>query len=599
MTMEIQHNPFSVKTPESLTAEELVELFVPYSEFEMLQDSGHQFLHGHRGSGKSMMFRMMEPDCQSLHRSCHINELPYFGIYLSIKATEINQPEFERLESEPSGFILSEHVLTTKILSRILTVVGRYIFSEKKEDELDGLKEFAQKDFIRKLELCGWENDAGNEIKSALNSNSLFQLIINIIDGIQASTIRYVKGRAFTANPTPYNGALLGFQDVLLPLVKVLRKRSLLPPCPVFILLDDADNLTAQQTKILNTWVSYRSTDLISLKISTQLGYKTYLTSGGVSIESPHDFSEVQFNSSRTGSHRGGYPKLVEDIVLRRLTKYGIKNISVKDFFPEDPHQVEEIEKIEAELKTEWESKENGGYRASDDAYRLGRPEYIRRLSGKSKQFSTYRYAGFDQLVHISSGIIRFFLDPAAKMFADELKKNSSSQVVRISPEIQDNQIRKQSDSLLMDSFESLRNESQHGSLTSSLEIDQLKNLVLGLGYVFQAYLLDKDASQRRVFSFFLSDAPSDNLSKILNLGIRLGYFYKDVIGRKEGRGRTTLYILTRRLAPAFKLDPIGFSGYISLTSIYLNGLIVNPNSYVTRFKNQDEHMQLQLGLLD
>ena len=65
---EIVVNPFSVKTPENLTARELVDLFVPYPEFANLPVSGNQFLHGHRGSGKSMMLRMMSADSQMLSR---------------------------------------------------------------------------------------------------------------------------------------------------------------------------------------------------------------------------------------------------------------------------------------------------------------------------------------------------------------------------------------------------------------------------------------------------------------------------------------------------------------------------------------------------
>lgn len=593
--MELQHNPFAVKTPESLTAAELVELFVPYPEFEVLQESGHQFLHGHRGSGKSMMLRMMEPDCQALLRNCDINTLPYFGVYLSIKATEINQPEFERLETEPSGFILSEHVLATKILSRLITAVSVYS-SKSQIDQLETTRTFACNDLVRRLELCGWISGS-EEFSAAKNPEEIYHKINNIIDKIQATTLRYIKGRAFTSAAMPYDGALLGFQDILLPLVRALRNRSMLPNCPVFILLDDADNLTEQQTKILNTWVSYRSTDLISLKISTQLGYKTFLTSGGVSIETPHDFSEIHFTTARTG--REGYPKLVEDIVLRRLSKYGITDIPVRNFFPEDPRQAAEIALIEDELRLAWETNEKGGYRPNDDAYRLGRPEYIRRLSGKSKQFSNYRYAGFDQLVHISSGIIRFFLDPAAKMFADELKRTHNKKVTSISPEIQDSHIRSQSDTLLMDAFEHLRKESLHGGTNSSLEIDQLKNLIVGIGYLFQAFLLDKDASQRRVFSFFVSDNLKSEVKNILDLGVSLGYFYKDAIGRKEGRGRATLYVLTRRLAPAFKLDPTGFSGYVSVTNDYLFGLIKNPNTFSLRLKSISKSEQLQLGFTD
>ena len=50
---EIVVNPFSVKTPENLTARELVDLFVPYPEFANLQVSGNQFCMGIVAAGKA------------------------------------------------------------------------------------------------------------------------------------------------------------------------------------------------------------------------------------------------------------------------------------------------------------------------------------------------------------------------------------------------------------------------------------------------------------------------------------------------------------------------------------------------------------------
>jgi hypothetical protein len=598
--MEKNNNPFEVNTPERLSATELVELFVPYPEFENLQGSGHHFLHGHRGSGKSMMLRMMEPQCQLLLRDCALEALPYFGVYLSIKTTEINQPEFQRLEDEPSGFVLSEHVLTTKVLSSIISTVGKLFLTQTDcVNRLDDIDKFISEDFLRRLTLCGWSRTEPSASNLPASATEKFAYMSDVVDELQAGTVRYIKNRSFVSLSIPYNGALLGFQDVLLPIVKALQKRNLIPKCPVFVLVDDADNLTRQQTRILNTWVSYRSTDLLCLKISTQLNYKTYLTSGDAIIEMPHDFSEINFTTVKTGDLRKGYPQLVEDIVKRRLLKYGLIDVTARDYFPEDQKQFDAIKVISDEIKSSWAEKSTGGFRAADDAYRLARPEYIRRLGGSSKQGATYSYAGFDQLVHISSGIIRFFLEPAAKMFADELKSANTGKVARISPAVQNIQIRAQSDELLLGKFENLRREVRSNGPSAIQEVDRLRNLIQGIGSLFQAKLLDENASQRRNFSFHLSDSPSIELLDILELGVRSGYFYKSAIGRKDGMGRTTLYVLTRRLAPAFKLDPMGFSGYLTVTNDYLSGLLVNPNSYLKKLPMVDVSVgsQLQLGL--
>lgn len=597
--METQTNPFAVKTPETLTPAEIVELFVPYPEFAFLQDTGHQFLHGHRGSGKSMMLKMMEPECQSLHIKTRIEDLRYFGTYLSIKTTEINQPEFERLEQETSGFVLSEHVLATKVLSGLIASTGRYVVTRAQEGAtLDKVQEFVLKDFAPRLEMCGWTENRLSDVRAISDLSEVFNLLAQVIDSMHAKTIRYVKSRAFVSTPMPYTGALLGFQDAILPIVRSLQLHGLLPSCPVYILIDDADNLTEQQTRVLNTWVSYRSTDVVSLKISTQLSYKTMLTSGGTVIEAPHDFSEIYFTSVRTGSVREGYPGLVADIVDRRLRKYGLAEIRARDFFPPDEGQEAAIRLIAEELKQAWDSKVGGGYRASDDAYRLARPEYIRRLGGQSKQSATYKYAGFEQLVHISSGIIRFFLDTAARMFAEELKKGGGEKVIRISPVIQDAEIRRQSNDLFLGSFEQLQNEVQKSGASAVGEVRQLRNLIEGIGFLFHARLMDKNASERRFFSFYLSDQPNDRLQRLLKLGVQYGYFYKDSITRKEGRGRVVLYVLTRRLAPAFRLDPSGFSHHFTVTGDYLLGLSENPRTFDRRLRSQSDE-SAQRSLLD
>ncbi len=585
---ELKANPFSVKTPENLTAEEIVNLFVPYPEYENLQVSGHQFLNGHRGSGKSMMLRMMTPDAQCLTRSCGFKELPYYGAYLSIKATEINSVEYARLEDEPSGFVLSEHVLVTKLLSALFVSVSEQYFSDSDKDELlENIQNFTNAVLYKRLRYVGWEDTIQTVKGGGGAGGKPINDIIDLFDMIQAETSKYVKRRAFSKEYYPYGGALLGFQDVLLPVVRYLRDYKILPDCPVFFLLDDADNLTLQQTKVLNTWVSYRSTDVVSLKISTQMGYKTLRASSGISIEAPHDYSEINFTSVYTGSVKENFPALVSQIVTKRLQRIGLDNVKPEDFFPIDIVQEEEIRKIANEIKDKWRVSSKGGFRAGDDAYRFARPEYIRRLSGGAKQGSQYKYAGFEQLVHISSGIVRFFLEPAARMYADQVKKNQGDPVVFIHPAIQDDEIRKQSDGLLIHRFDELKvDANQDADLPGNLRsIERLRNLIQGIGSLFQSHIMDETASQRRVFSFVLSNSPPPLLDDILKMGVRFGYFYEDTVGKKSGMGRDKLYVLTRRLAPAFKLDPMGFSNYLSLTSEFLLDICERPNSFVSRLR--------------
>jgi hypothetical protein len=588
---EIGTNPFAVKTPENLSADELVDLFVPYPEFENLQVGGHQFLHGHRGSGKSMMLRMMSPDSQILSRKCKLTELPYFGVYLSIKATELNAPEYVRLENETSGTVLSEHVLTTKVLSALFSAISSHcvthIFGSSLENQLRTL---VTQTLFSKLKYAGWNGELPSESATELGSvKNILDYVIRLIDEIHIHSVQYIKRRSFHGGEQPYQGALLGFQDVLLPVVQALSSQNIIPQAPVYFLLDDADNLTLQQTQILNTWVSYRMTGSVSLKISTQLNYKTYRTTSGVKIEAPHDFSSINFTSVHTGSVKERYPKLVADIVGRRLARYGSQTQDPYLFFPEDEKQNVEIKAIAAEYKRKWEEGDSGAYRPGDDAYRNARPEYIRRLSGISKQGARYRYSGFEQLVHVSSGIIRFFLEPAARMFTEQLLINDGKPVIAIAPSVQDQELRKQADQLLLQDFDELVQEAESNKDRgiSLNDIERLRNIVHGMGALFKAHIMDETITQRRVFSFSISDEPTPQLKAILRLGVIHGYFYIDSIGAKSGMGRVTLYVLTRRLAPAFSLDPIGFSGYLTVTTNFLSEISENPQTFIGRLRKK------------
>ena len=91
-------NPFTVRTPEALAAADAAGLFVDvFTDFYKIRDPGHAMLNGPRGSGKSMMFRYLEPDCQCIAESRKIPELGFFAVLISIKNTGLNLTELRTL----------------------------------------------------------------------------------------------------------------------------------------------------------------------------------------------------------------------------------------------------------------------------------------------------------------------------------------------------------------------------------------------------------------------------------------------------------------------------------------------------------------------
>lgn len=146
-----------------------------------------------------------------------------------------------------------------------------------------------------------------------------------------------------------------------------------------------------------------------------------------------------------------------------------------------------------------------------------------------------------------------------------------NTSIAFIDTDIQNRVLRNQSDAFL---YTELRHSNTGYENASELQpiaspkndIEKLQNLICAMGQTFHDILVS-DRSERKVFSIALSNAPDDEIKRVLKTGVRLGYLHEATIGNKAGNGRTWLYILNRRLAPSFVLDPTGFQGYLFMTN--------------------------------
>ena len=295
-------------------------------------------------------------------------------------------------------------------------------------------------------------------------------------------------------------------------------------------------------------------------------------------------------------SEKDRYVRRVRSIVEKRLKRAQITSHPT-DFFPPDDEQEAKIVKIADQIRSDWSNKKRGA-RANDDAYRYARPDFIKSLQGTSKSGSTYNYAGFEQLVHVSSGIVRYFLEPAALMFGEQAAANGVAAVDQINPHIQNKITREEANRFITAEFERMSRDEEKTSETSD-RATKLRNLIDSLGVLFHTILLS-EASERRVFSVAFSNGPDDEVRDIFELGVNYNYFHKSTIGKKEGAGRTTLYILSRRLAPVFTLDPTSFAGYKFITNDTARMMILKPKSFHNQLRTRplDDVVDSAQGLL-
>jgi len=591
-------NPFSVETPESMSAQEINDLFVPIQEYYDLNVSGHVFLHGHRGSGKSMMFRRLSPDCQSLFHNKKISELDFFGVYTSMKKTDLDLMDLSAIESPNTRAIISEHVLICFFLSKIFSEIRSH-FNLSAEEEISELQCFFTNKLVPIFEDLGYSRNIDKSIYNDRKGMDLLNYIVDLFDNFYKSYVSYLK-RAVTSfgQQVNYSGPLFSFYDLFLPIIEEIKTMSFMPTGPIFLLIDDVDNLNISQTKVINSWVSYRTTDILSFKLATQMNYKTLVTVSGRRIEYPHDFKEINYSSVYTGSKKDKYPEWVKAVTKKRLNffykkKYGLTDIDIdpETYFPFDIKQQKAVEEIGRKYK----SGEilGRGYRTSDDAYRYARTDFIVSLGGNAKNSSTYKYAGFNQLVHLSSGIIRYFLDPASKMYSLQERHSKEEMFFEINPTYQNSVLRDEADNLLFSQIDNMIDECENEEIEQDSNIkletiEKLRNLISTMGALFYS-AMKSNKSERKFFSFAISDPEkmSQSLRRVLTLGVQEGYLYQSYVGTKEGMGRTKLYVLTRRLAPVFKLDPIGFSAYKFVTCKFLDESTLQPKSIINILKNK------------
>ena len=589
-------NPFEYIGPEEMTPEQIKQLFVElYSEFPRITRSGNVFITGARGTGKSMMIRYAMPDVQILINGGRLfSELDYIAFHVKIKRTQINYTDLGVLDDIYAPYYINEHLLTVYVLMFALKSLSELRIKGFRKKSYE---KFLNNTYLRYLRLANCKDEITPSFESA---NAFFNSLYNHAEEMNAQLISYMASieTKREVSIAPYNLPLLSFLRFIVPVFSELNK---LPGFPkgkdVHIYIDDADYLSETQTEILNSWIACRTQPKISLKIASQnRKYKKYLTPTGVLVEAPHDYYHINISDIYT-TRVSDYAKKAKSILEKRLEQADIL-CGIQDFFPVYDRQEEGIEGERQKIR-EGYPVSGIGSRVDDDIRRYAIPNYIKSLSGQSKNKMTFRYAGVDNIIHLSSGVIRYLLEAACDMY-DEVEKRLSGeqQITHIPSDIQDDVMRAKAKSYLFNEIYKLdvavTDEKDEVAVGYRTKTQRLQNLLRAMGQTFSEILLS-ERSERKVFSIALSNQVDNDVRETLELGVELGYLHESRIGNKEGTGQTQLYIMNRCLAPIFTLDPTGFSGYLFMTNEDLKFAILNGRRLrkVSKHDKSDDQLSM------
>lgn len=113
-------NPFSVISPEELTAEQADQLFVEmHSDYPEITRPGNTLIIGARGCGKSMLIRCSLPDFLIAREKTSFSQLPYVAVCVSIKRTSVNLQELHKLDSMHVPYLINEHFLALNVVCKL------------------------------------------------------------------------------------------------------------------------------------------------------------------------------------------------------------------------------------------------------------------------------------------------------------------------------------------------------------------------------------------------------------------------------------------------------------------------------------------------
>ncbi|WP_420181838.1 hypothetical protein ACNO8S_09600 [Haloarcula sp. KBTZ06] len=589
--IDLAENPFAVHSPDALKdvpAEQIVDLFIKeHTQLDNVKEQKHTFIWGPRGSGKSFMLRYLEPQCRFVEYNSpddfFDSDQPFLGIYTPCKKGEIDKTELDLLNDRASQ-VISEHLLNLTVAEETLsTLSGQFpsgyfnhdkkvSFSRKILDLFDSGSITASREYA---------SDRYEQNKDP------FKWLEELFISEKRQISHYLQELALSSD-AKYTGATSGYHDFLLPLMSNVQQLLGRSDVPVYIFIDDAFHLFEEQQEVINTWIANRDQSTLCVKISsTRDRYETFETTGRGRIEETHDYNKIDFEELYTGEDKQ-YSKKVRDIVEKRLEVSGVPTTDIEEFLPYREFEQERLEEIKSELEDEWLEEGKPG-RQSDYTSRYAKARLFQELAaGKTEKF----YSGFDEIVHISSGVVRNFLEPCQLMF-NEVKREGDNvdDITHIPPRIQHKVLKQNSEDFLKEAPEKIAKTLPEEDIGY---IEDLKTLVRSLGELFYHRLHDPDSREPRVFSFTIrGDIPSDSdLDRVLELGERIRYFKVKTYSTKEGGGRSDWYILNRRLAPMFKLDPTGFEGRITLTPELLEIGCNDSSEFVRRRLDIDEKQE-------
>lgn len=584
-----------------MSVEEITRLFVgTHTKIDIAMKRFGTIIEGQRGTGKSMILKYLSfPVQMRSWQNSNYGPLEYFqqrgfiGVYFKLQQGVFDKQDLQDIEDIVKRAHIFEHRLTAALCVSIL----------------ETMKEVAAS-LGRSLESGDELSRIVNRIIDAphewLQSPANIVAVLDVYRDALRREARLVD--EFLRNPSDISFfPKLSLTGTMYDLLELFQEYFGLKGSCFFLLLDDFDVLHDWQQQILLGVAAQRKFDLVCFKFGIMSeGLKTRLAGSQRTFRPGDDFDPITLDMVERGMLRNDYPVAVKLIAAKRLKESGWDRVfgqtlpelnekvgAVKDvinatnnllnnLFPLWVHGGKIKDEIREAMEAEWDRAEKKPTKKRNDYFsKYGNARYFRSLRGKKQR---ERYAGFEYMVLISSGIVRQFLEICSLAIGEAYKDGWSPQKAdSITAETQDRAIRDYSESFF-------QNLNKGGGAHVSLDLGQsitsqiITDLIEALSDLFYERLHYPGHGEPEILAFALKDS-NPFVDELLRVCVRESVFQKFRYAPKTpGEGRLMTYILNRRLVPRRDLSALRMQGRIEMNANDLSLAISNRQRFIKRF---------------
>jgi len=548
------------KFPENYT--DMVACFFPPDFMSILEsiDLKPKIIMGGRGTGKSHILRMLSIQSvvnriglkqtrgQLSSLKIHLADYSerYFGVYLkSTIFTPLSKTNITFLSDDQLKGLF-EHLFNMQLCISIVDGL-RFLFAHC--DDVDGSKE---------LLVCQKLTDRFKDVIHA----ETFDDVLNCLDSQVELIQQIVKNFPWDKDFSKFEGQIhfTTCPEFILGVFNIIRN-VVLGDRVLFVLLDEYEELDHYQQVFINQLVRRRQ---MTFRIASAImGIKTVEYQAGKELVEIHDYDPIiPLHFEALTRKKTSYRRLAKNVFVNRLTVYGgykskdpVKLLPSPTYEDEGitKHQInKELDKIRQELIKKAVKNSSRYWKNFVGHYSEAAVFRILRDLGKDKL-----YAGFDEYVSISSGIVRQFIllcrEAFALAHAQGIPLEAGGKNAKIPPRLQSEAAESVSARQLNLAF-SINIPSGQGTL--------LTRLVNDLGRILQAKLYYSSEPQANRFEIIGAEklAATENTipRDIFENGLKMPHFLSELAFKpKQPQYPLSLtFSLNGIFAPLLKIPP-------------------------------------------